>query len=200
MDALALFVVGPAGAGKSTVGRMLAHSLGATLLDKDTMCAEWADALCRALGAEDHDRTSETYRTRVRPLEYAALEAVLLETLPTSGCVVVVAPYIAEIDDPAWQPSLRRRLARVGAAMEVIWVSTPTSLQQHFLRTRAAARDRGALTHDPAPWAPNDVRPVGAHHVVRNAQWRPEGPDGSILAPVCAALRRRYPSLSPASG
>lgn len=94
-DPLAVVVAGPAGSGKSTLGRALAAELRAALVDLDSVTTPLLDALpSEALGG--HWLTSP-HAGAIRSGRYAALRATAADVLATAGRVVVVAPFTAEL-------------------------------------------------------------------------------------------------------
>ncbi len=101
-EPLAVVVAGPAGSGKSTLGRALAAELRAPLVDLDSVTTPLLEALpADALGG--HWLTSR-HAGVIRAGRYAALRATAADALSTAGRVVVVAPFTAELtggDD--WQ-------------------------------------------------------------------------------------------------
>src|ERR1035437_827519 len=84
-------VCGDAGVGKSIFASMLAGKLGAALIDKDVVSRAFAEAFVGTL-----DSTSEDYATRLRPAQYAALDAIAEDNLCAGVSAVIVAPYGGE--------------------------------------------------------------------------------------------------------
>lgn len=108
-------VSGVAGSGKSTLGRHLAETLRAPLLDLDTLTAPLLDRL--------HDRVlaehwlSPVHGDAVRDGRYAALRAVAGEVAATAGTAVLVAPFTAEVaGGEAWS-ELTAAVAPAGIRM-----------------------------------------------------------------------------------
>lgn len=84
-------VAGPAGAGKSTLGRALAAQMHAALLDLDDLTNPILDALWSGAG---HWNDPE-HRALVRPARYAVLRAAAAAQVATGVDVVLVAPFTA---------------------------------------------------------------------------------------------------------
>ena len=82
-------VAGPAGAGKSTLGRALAAEMRAALLDLDDLTNPILDALWSGAG---HWNDGE-HRALVRPARYAVLRAAAAAQVATGVDVVLVAPF-----------------------------------------------------------------------------------------------------------
>lgn len=136
-ESLAVVVAGPAGSGKSTLGRALAAELRAPLVDLDSVTTPLLDALPdEALGG--HWLTSP-HAGAIRAGRYAALRATAADALSTTGRVVVVAPFTAELaggDD--WQ-AFRDALFPVDPV--VIHVDGDPAILASRRAARGAARD-----------------------------------------------------------
>ncbi|MCM3502784.1 HAD-IA family hydrolase [Microbacterium sp. P26] len=136
-DSLAVVVAGPAGSGKSTLGRAIAAELGAALIDLDSVTTPLLDALpADALGG--HWLTSP-FATEIRAGRYAALRATAADVLSTAGRVVVVAPFSAELaGGDEWQAL---RDAFFPTEPVVVHVDGDPSVLASRRADRAAARD-----------------------------------------------------------
>jgi sugar-phosphatase len=100
-EPFAIAVGGVAGSGKSTLGRALAASLRAPLLDLDTLTNPLLDALGDDVFGSHW--LSSVHAPTVRRGRYAALLATAADVLSTTGRVVLVAPFTAELaGGPAW--------------------------------------------------------------------------------------------------
>lgn len=131
LGARVIVIGGLPGSGKTTVGALLARTIGAALLDQDTVTNPLIAEIAALTGAGD-DLDHPSLRGAVRDARYACLRDTAAE-ISSLGCpVVVVAPFTAEMIDPvAWQQfssdfhssllvaitidpaeSLRRRLSR----------------------------------------------------------------------------------------
>ncbi len=147
-DPLAVVVAGPAGSGKSTLGRALARTLRAPLVDLDSVTTALLDALpLDALGG--HWLTSP-HAGLIRDGRYAALRATAADALSTAGRVVVVAPFTAELSGGEEWRALVAALAP--AEPHVVLVDGDPAVLASRRSARGAPRD----THRPdtAPVAP----------------------------------------------
>lgn len=143
-DRLQLVLVGGlAGVGKTTLAACLAARTGWALLDKDPLTRPFVEALAGQWCGDPDDRESDTYRRRIRPLEYRVLLDAAGGVLAHGCSVIVVAPFLADVDDPAFDA----RLAAVagGADIRLVWVSADPNLVRLRLQARGAGRDRGKL-------------------------------------------------------
>jgi len=136
-------VAGPAGAGKSTLGRALAAQMRATLLDLDDLTNPILDALWSGAG---HWNDGE-HRALVRPARYAVLRAAAAAQVATGVDVVLVAPFTAELEGGAEWTALTAAVAP--AEPFVVWIDAPADVLAARVRERADARDSGAEAKPP---------------------------------------------------
>jgi predicted kinase len=142
--ALILVVAGPAGAGKSTLGRELARRTGAVLLDLDTLINPLLDRLQAATPSPwtSHWNDPE-HRDVVRPARYAVLLAVAREQADLGHELVLVAPFTAELTGgPEWD---LLRTAVAPAEPVVVWLQVPADVLATRLRERREPRDAGSV-------------------------------------------------------
>ncbi|MFB9375343.1 HAD-IA family hydrolase [Kineococcus gynurae] len=88
-------MAGTAGSGKTTLGRAVARSVGAALLDLDTVTNPLLDELAPVLPG-DHWLSSPV-AAEIRRGRYAALRATAADVLAGGVPVVLVAPFTAEL-------------------------------------------------------------------------------------------------------
>lgn len=136
-EPLAVVVAGPAGSGKSTLGRALAVALRAPLIDLDSVTTPVLEALPE--NALDGHWLTSPHTARIRAGRYAALRATAADALSTSGRVVVVAPFTAELSGGAEWVALVEALAP--AEPHVVHVDGDPGLLASRRLSRAAARD-----------------------------------------------------------
>lgn len=151
----AIFVIGSAGSGKSTVARALAAALRAAYLDKDDVANRFTGALLEAGGEDAGARDGSTlYVESVRPLEYATLLDLASANLRVGLPVVLDAPfgaYFAEQDfisrisqEHDW-PSM--------VHPTVVHVSASAAATRRRLIGRGLERDRWKLDHWESFWS-----------------------------------------------
>jgi sugar-phosphatase len=146
-------VAGAAGSGKSTLGLELARSLGAALLDLDTLTNPLLEGLGAQLAGGAH-WNDPALRGLVRPARYAALRAALADQVRAGGSAVLVAPFTAELlGGPEWE----QLVEAAGSAPQVVWLVASPELLADRRRLRSARRDAHVV--DP----PADHAPVVAH-------------------------------------
>jgi len=136
-DPLAVVVAGTAGSGKSTLGRAIAQTLRAPLIDLDSVTTPLLEALpADTLGG--HWLTSP-HATNIRAGRYAALRTTAADALSTAGRVVVVAPFTAELSGGTEWDALVAALAP--AEPHVVHVDGDPAVLASRRLSRAAARD-----------------------------------------------------------
>lgn len=166
-----VIVGGYAGSGKTELGRILTRETGWSMLDKDTLTRPVVEVALEVLGQSPHDRDSEVYLSKIRPREYESLIAAASENISCGNSVVVTAPFVRELNDPAWLTRLRASFEAMNATISVVWVYCDVDTMHTYLRHRGAARDAGKLTDWPSYLGSIDIdfRPIGAHTVIDNS-------------------------------
>ncbi|KID31468.1 haloacid dehalogenase superfamily protein, subfamily IA, variant 3 with third motif having DD or ED [Prauserella sp. Am3] len=160
---LVLAVAGPAGSGKTTLGRGLATDLGAPLLDLDTLTATLLDRLHGPVLREHW--LSAPHGDTIRAARYAALRATAADVVTTAGTAVLVAPFTAELSGgPEWHALVD---ALSGADLRMVHLTGDPALFARRRAARGAARD----THRPADSPPAAPR---VPHIAVDAQLTPE--------------------------
>jgi len=143
-----IFVVGAAGAGKTSVARALVSRRPAAFLDMDTLLRPAAEAIMTMAGLDPMDRDSPLYKARCRDLGYRITMDAALENIALGLDAVVIGPFTRETAEPDW---LGRELARIGApreAVRVIVVTLPdTTSYEARIRQRGSALDDWKLEH-----------------------------------------------------
>lgn len=146
-EPLAVVVAGTAGSGKSTLGRALAIALRAPLVDLDSVTTPLLDALPGdALGG--HWLTSP-HAAAIRAGRYAALRATAADALATTGRVVVVAPFTAELSGGTEWNALREALSP--AEPRVVHVDGDPAVLASRRSSRGASRDAHRPETPPIP-------------------------------------------------
>lgn len=136
-----LFIVGGAGAGKTTLGKALAKRRRFLLLDMDTMLRPAAEVVMRQAGLDPEDRDSAEYKRLCRDLGYRITMDAALDNVALGLDVVVIGPFTRETSEADW---LSKELAKIGASPDDVEVKvihvTLTSEQRYYERIR----DRGS--------------------------------------------------------
>lgn len=125
-------VGGSPGAGKTTVGALVAAAAGCCLVDLDSVTTPLVEAFAASVG-EVADLDAPRFAA-LRDARYACLAAVVSDNLRAGRAVVAVAPFTTEAADAvAW-----RALARSWGATRVVlcWLD----VRPEVAAARAAAR------------------------------------------------------------
>lgn len=157
-------VAGPAGSGKTTLGRALARTLRLPLLDLDTITNPVLDGV----GAlADHDWPAgathwndAALRPTVRPARYAALLATLADQRDAGVGAVLVAPFTAELRGGEEWDAL---VEAAGVVPRVVWLRADAATLADRRAGRAADRDAHIVD------APSDVEPQVRHLTIEAA-------------------------------
>ena len=131
-------VAGPAGAGKSTLGRALAAEMRAALLDLDDLTNPVLDAVWPPRRGHWNDLQ---HRSVVRPARYAVLRTAAAAQITSGVDVVLVAPFTAELAGGDEWDALRAAVAP--AEPFVVWIDVPPDVLAERVRERADERDSG---------------------------------------------------------
>lgn len=152
----AYVVAGPAGSGKSTLGRALAAATGAVVLDQDIATNPLLAQLAGLVGAGD-DLDHPALRGAVRQARYQCVIDVAVDNGRLGRDVVLIAPFTAESSDQAAWAELGRQLTPARVVLIWVTVSTEEALARRVRRN--LPRDRTAGTAPPRPVS----APVVAH-------------------------------------
>ena len=154
MNPKIFFVIGPAGAGKSHIARLLAQRHEATCLDKDSIANRLTGLALELAGHRPDERDgNELYRSRILPLEYDTLLAVAGDNLRLGRSVVLDAPFGSFFGDPDYVLDAAERHFWPPSATYVVHVSVTEAEQRRRLVERGLARDEWKLAHWDEFWA-----------------------------------------------
>lgn len=166
-----LLIGGYAGSGKTELGRIIARQTAWPMLDKDTTTRPVVEAALETLGESPNDRESATYLKIIRPAEYEALIAAMVENVQCGSSAIVTAPFILELHDRAWCERLDAQVSAMHADLHVVWVRCDPETMRTYLRHRGAARDAYKLANWPAYVRSLDQGfvPEINHHIIDNS-------------------------------
>lgn len=134
---VAVAIGGPAGSGKTTLGRALAPVLGAALLDLDTATGPLTDVVLKLIGVQNLSDPQATEATR-EP-RYRTLFDLAADSARAGTSTVLVAPFTAERDATRWAVATQS-LAAV-ADVHLVWMLLSPDELTRRLCARNAARD-----------------------------------------------------------
>ena len=148
-----VFVIGIAGAGKSTIARQLAAGLRGVYLDKDTVAGSFTGQILEMAGHDRGDRDSDFYRNVVMPLEYETLLSLGEDNMRLGHPVIFDAPFGAYFSDKEF---IRRRASEKSwpaGRRIVLRVQVDKERNRQQLSQRTSPRDAWKLEHWDEFWA-----------------------------------------------
>lgn len=165
-----VLVGGFAGSGKSEFAKFLGGLTGWPILDKDSLTRPLVDQLLIALGGEAHDRSSELYREKVRPLEYRCLMEAAWDNLDCGISTILDAPFVAEFAQADWMQRFQNRCRSKRVSVATIWVECDPESMREYIEFRGAARDAWKMEawDEYISTVDMEFRPKGPHFVVDN--------------------------------
>jgi gluconate kinase len=148
-----LFIGGPAGSGKTTLGDAVAAFLGVPHIDFDAATAPVVDEFRTA---HPDDSAAEVLST-TRADRYAALRTEIMKTIQTLPSVVVSAPLRQEsASQTTWQAWIAP-IEAAGARVELIWLHLSAAERRRRMSQRGLPRDTPAIATGPDEMAPPEV-------------------------------------------
>lgn len=165
-----VLVGGFAGSGKSEFAKFLGSLTGWPILDKDSLTRPLVDQLLIALGGEAHDRSSELYREKVRPLEYRCLMEAAWDNVDCGISTILDAPFISEFSQADWMQRFHNRCRSKRVSVATIWVECDPESMREYIEFRGAARDAWKMEawEEYLSTLNLEMRPQGPHFVVDN--------------------------------
>jgi sugar-phosphatase len=180
-------VAGPAGSGKSTLGRALAGTTGGVVLDQDIATNPLMAQLALLVGA-GNDLDHPALRGSVRQARYQCLIDVAVDNGRLGRDVVMIAPFTAECTDRNAWLELSRQLAP--ARVHLIWVTVPPEVALARRIRRNLARDASAATAELPMTTPTPV----VDHVPASGTAEPQGEAARLARLVREQLVRQQPA------
>jgi sugar-phosphatase len=171
-------LAGPAGSGKSTLGRALATRRGAVLLDLDTVTNPLLDALGPVVAPDGHWNDPHR-RDQLRPARYATLLAVAADQVVDE--LVLVAPFTAELRGGSEWSSLLAAVAPV--VPRVVWLDGSVALYEERRTARGESRDRAPVEPQEVPRVPHQRIDAAAPTSRQLLELLGDGASGSGLEP-----------------
>ena len=150
-----LFVVGPAGSGKSTASKLIAKRLGAAYVDKDTVATGFTEAILTLAGTDPHERDNNPYyQDHVMDLEYETILRVATDNLTLGNPVVLDAPFGRYLGRGAFLTDAAERLGwGDGVRPVVVHVRVDGEAIRDRLIGRGLERDAWKIAHWDEFWA-----------------------------------------------
>jgi len=141
-----ILVSGNAGSGKTYIGKILTKKLSPCVyMDKDTLTRPMVEELLVLNNSYPHDRETEVYLKKIRPLEYDILMKHARENLELGINVIASAPFIKELNDDSWLPDLKEEMEFEDVEVIVVWIESDENTMKKRIISRNAKRDEWKL-------------------------------------------------------
>ncbi|MEK0315291.1 AAA family ATPase [Cohnella sp. 56] len=135
-----IFVVGGAGAGKTTLAKLVAARRNTAVFDMDTLLRPAAEVLMKQAGLDPSDRDSDAYKRLCRELGYRIAMDAALENVALGTDAIVIGPFTRELDEPDW---IRDELTRAGIVPESVEIKVVSVYLADESRYRKRIAGRG---------------------------------------------------------
>lgn len=137
-----IFLVGAAGSGKSTVGKLIASQLQFGYLDKDVICNRFTGKLLETQGISPNERDGcKFYQTEVMPLEYETLLEIAADNVRNGISVVLDAPFLGYFSDEEYIQKLKEKYNWEDSTPLVLEVTVSSDVLLQRIKKRNIQRD-----------------------------------------------------------
>lgn len=141
-----IFLVGAAGSGKSTVGKMLASHFHFGYLDKDVICNKFTGKLLETQGLSPNERDGcKFYQTEIMPLEYETLLEIAADNVRSGISVVLDAPFLGYFSDKEFIQKLKEKYCWEDSVPLVLEVTVNSEVLFQRIKDRNLSRDEWKL-------------------------------------------------------
>ncbi|WPC39652.1 AAA family ATPase [Clostridium sp. JS66] len=141
-----IFLVGPAGSGKSSVGKIISSYFHLTYLDKDIVCNKFTGKLLETQGLSPNERDGcNFYQTEIMPLEYETLLEIADDNIKNGISVVLDAPFIGYFSDENYIEKLKKKYDWKDSIPIVLKVSVNSKILFKRIKDRNLERDEWKL-------------------------------------------------------
>ncbi|MCX8727626.1 AAA family ATPase [Gilliamella sp. B2838] len=138
----AIFLIGSAGAGKSTVGKFLATKLHYCYLDKDIIANRFTGELLISRGYQPTARDEcEYYKKQVMDIEYKTLLDIASENLKLNNSVILDAPFLSYFSDKDYISKIIQQFNFSNVDTYVLEVFVPAEILKQRILDRNNPRD-----------------------------------------------------------
>ncbi|MGF9947329.1 AAA family ATPase [Priestia megaterium] len=142
MEPIIIFLIGAAGSGKSTIGKLIASEYNFCYLDKDIVCNRFTGMLLELQGHSPHERDGCVfYRDRVMDLEYQTLLDIANFNLQLGLSVVLDAPFLSYFSERNFINELRQKYDWQNVKPLVLQVTIDFEVLKERMQSRALERD-----------------------------------------------------------
>ncbi|OXM86474.1 AAA family ATPase [Paenibacillus rigui] len=142
MEPTVIFLIGSAGSGKSTIGKLIASEYHFCYLDKDIVCNKFTGRLLESNGYSPHDRDGNAfYSDVVMGLEYQTLLDIANDNLQLGRSVVLDAPFLGYFANKDYIRQLKETYGWTHVKPLVVQVTIDFDVLKERMQARGLERD-----------------------------------------------------------
>lgn len=139
---IVIFLIGAAGTGKSTIGKLIASEFNFCYLDKDIVCNKLTGLLLESKGYSPYERDNcAFYSEVVMDIEYQTLLDIADDNLKLGRSVVLDAPFLSYFSKRNYINELSEKYDWKNIKLLVLQVTIDFSVLKERLHARALDRD-----------------------------------------------------------
>jgi predicted kinase len=142
LEPIVIFLIGAAGSGKSTIGKLIASEYNFCYLDKDIVCNKFTGLLLESKGYSSHEREDcAFYSEVVMDIEYQTLLDIANDNLKLGRSVVLDAPFFSYFSKSNYINEISKKYDWYNVKPLVLQVTIDFSVLKERLQARALDRD-----------------------------------------------------------
>lgn len=142
-----IFLIGPAGSGKSSLGKIICENFNCLYLDKDIICNTFISNILEKNGFDSGDRDGcDFYKNELMPLEYKTILDIANDNISLGKSVVIDAPFCAYFNNKYYLNEVRD-LYKWEDEIQIITIHVSVDEDIHYNRivSRNNPRDKWKL-------------------------------------------------------
>ncbi|AJH00179.1 shikimate kinase [Clostridium beijerinckii] len=137
-----IFLVGSAGSGKSTVGKMIASNFKYCYLDKDVICNKFTGKLLQTQQISPNERDGcDFYQNEIMSIEYETILDIAADNIERGMSVVLDAPFLGYFSDKEYIQKLKKKYNWEDSIPLVLEVTADSEVLRQRIKERNIRRD-----------------------------------------------------------